>query len=492
MTRLRVLRFLAEMVNQMGLDLSLKIAMTGLRAVQKGLDTVSSNIANVDTQGYTRKVQTQQSLLAEGKGYGVKTGNIEREVDTALQRAALTEESKVSNLDVKEQYLQQIEMLHGDPDAESSLGNQLAQLSDSFTKLMDSPNSTPLQTQVLSIADNLTRTLNSLSAGVTNVRSNVQSAIHNSLDDLNAQMKTIDDMNRQIKIATSLNRTEPDLEDKRDEAVRVMSQYLDINVARHGDGTIAVLDARGQPLLENGYQPLSAAPSVIGPETSYPGGISAIRQGDPVTGKDITPQLTGGKLGALLELRDRTLPQIQAQFDDLSTTLASQFESAGLTLFTDDTGAVPAPIAPATAVVGFSARIQVSSIVKSEPNRLKDGDTPPSDTTGDSTLLRTIVDDVLGSPHGFNSPPLPGSSELGKFAAEMVSYQTSLRATASAQKESASSVLANLTTKLSDQSGVNVDEEISLLIQLQRSYSSTAQVVSMNNQMFSDLISVLR
>ena len=53
--RVRMRWSLRSMVDQMGLDLSLRTAMSGLRTVQKGLDTVSSNIANADTPGYTRK-----------------------------------------------------------------------------------------------------------------------------------------------------------------------------------------------------------------------------------------------------------------------------------------------------------------------------------------------------------------------------------------------------------------------------------------------------
>lgn len=86
------------MVDEMGLDLSLRTAMSGLRTVQKGLDTVSSNIANADTPGYTRKVLTQSTVVMDGKSLGVQTGNIEREVDTALQRETLTQESRVSRL----------------------------------------------------------------------------------------------------------------------------------------------------------------------------------------------------------------------------------------------------------------------------------------------------------------------------------------------------------------------------------------------------------
>ena len=62
-----------------------------------------------------------------------------------------------------DQYLGQIEMLHGDPDQETSLGNVVNQMRDGFAKLMDTPNSIPLQNEVVSLADNLARTLNRLS-----------------------------------------------------------------------------------------------------------------------------------------------------------------------------------------------------------------------------------------------------------------------------------------------------------------------------------------
>ena len=61
-----------------------------------------------------------------------------------------------------DQYLGQIEMLHGDPEQETSLGNVVNQMRDGFAKLMDTPNSIPLQNEVVSLADNLARTLNRL------------------------------------------------------------------------------------------------------------------------------------------------------------------------------------------------------------------------------------------------------------------------------------------------------------------------------------------
>ena len=87
---------------------------------------------------------------------------------------------------------------------------------------------------------------------------------------------------------------------------------------------------------------------------------------------------------------------------------------------------------------------------------------------------------------------LPASTDFASFATELVSYQVNQSANATAQLQSATSLRDQLKTKLSDQSGVNLDTEVSLLIQLQRSYSSSAQVVSTNRQMFNDLISIVR
>jgi flagellar hook-associated protein 1 FlgK len=201
-------------------------------------------------------------------------------------------------------------------------------------------------------------------------------------------------------------------------------------------------------------------------------------------------------------LRDQSLPQFQAQLDEFSQTLSETFSNAGLTLFTDINGAVPAN-APATASIGYANQIQVSQLVQNDPTRLRDGDIAmPGTGAANSTLLRTIVDSVLGSNQTFQtaglgpnsnlSTTLPASTDFVTFASDLVSYQVNQRANATSQLESATSLRDQLKTRLSDQSGVNLDTEVSLLIQLQRSYSSSAQVVSTNRQMFNDLISIVR
>ncbi|QQP88848.1 flagellar hook-associated protein FlgK [Skermanella sp. TT6] len=495
------------MVDQMGLDVSLRTAMSGLRTVQQGLDVVSRNIANADTPGYTRKIQTQYTQVIQGQSVGVQTGNVEREVDTALQNEVRKQGSRVANLTVQERYLSQVETLHGDPGSESSLGNVLNRMKDGFTRLMDTPNSVPLQNEVVSLADTVARTLNRVADGINDIRTQVQVDIENALTDLNNQFQRVDDLNRQIRSLTATGQSQPDLEDQRDEALRKISEQIEVNVMRRGDGTVSVLDRFGQPYLEAGYQPLSISQVSINPQAAYPGAIDPIRLGDPATGTDVTGRLSqGGSLGGLLQLRDQTLPRFQAQLDEFAQTMGESFESAGLLLFTDSTGVVPVddPLAsPPTSSVGFANQIRVAQAVIDTPSLLRDGSPiVPGTAPANSNLLRTIVDGVLGGNRTFQTTGLgpnadlgtvlPGSATLASFAAELVSHQTNLRASTTAQLEPATTLRDHLRTKLSDQSGVNLDQEVSLLIQLQRSYSSSAQVVSTNRQLFNDLISILR
>ena len=116
------------------------------------------------------------------------------------------------------------------------------QMRDGFAKLMDLPSSIPLQNEVVSLADNLARTTNRLAEGINTIRTNVQGEIESAIDDINTQFQTIDDLNRSIRNSTALGQKEPDLEDKRDEAVRLIAEQIDINVMKRSDGSIAILD----------------------------------------------------------------------------------------------------------------------------------------------------------------------------------------------------------------------------------------------------------
>jgi flagellar hook-associated protein 1 FlgK len=120
---------------------ALNTAITGLRAAQQQLSTISNNVTNATTEGYNRQIVPQQTqvLRESGLTVGVLTQQAIRQVDMNLQRDLWTQISASSMQDVQVEYLQQIQNFNGPPDSGFSIAAQIADLRDSFSALSDLP-----------------------------------------------------------------------------------------------------------------------------------------------------------------------------------------------------------------------------------------------------------------------------------------------------------------------------------------------------------------
>lgn len=495
----------------MSLDASLRYALSGLFVTQRGLDVVSRNIANADTQGYTRKTLTQYNDVLNGTGVGVRLGNLEREMDLALQREVLSREGDVARGRVLESYLLKIDAIQGKPDSEQSLGSLMTKLQDKFVRLLDQPDQATLQNDVIEGADTLARMMNDVSRTLTGLRNQSQAEIVDLMGQLNTHLQKVDDLNRQLSQRLLVGQTAPDLEDQRDQALQEISKLVDITYFRTGDGSIRINAANGQPLLDSSFQPLSTDPAQLTPNSYYEAGNPASPIGPILLGgtTDMTPFLKGGRLGGLLELRDEILPRMQAEMDELAVTTAKRFEGAGLTLFTDGGGGVPNGWVPPPAAldyVGFSAEIRVSAAVRASPEILRDGDAgQPAGASYPEyrDQIQAVVDEVFGKPASAAlefartdlgpgprslSTRLPASVSLATYSAELVTAVGVLSSDTTDSRVAAQSVRDQFQQLLTNETGVNVDQEIGMLIQLQRAYSSSARIVTTNQEMFQELM----
>ena len=118
---------------------SLDTALSGLRISQQQIDVISNNVANVGTDGYTRKILPQSTQVVDGQSIGVLPGIITRSVDLRLERDLWTQISAVSNFDVRASYLGRIDQFHGDPAANVSVAGEVGKLQDTFAALSNAP-----------------------------------------------------------------------------------------------------------------------------------------------------------------------------------------------------------------------------------------------------------------------------------------------------------------------------------------------------------------
>ena len=231
---------------------------------------------------------------------------------------------------------------------------------------------------------------------------------------------------------------------------------------------------------------------------------------------DVTAQLTGGRIGADLTLRDATLPTFQAELDEFAQNLASRFDAQGLTLFTDPQGFVPAQSAtPPTppmqdGYVGFAGTIQVNADVTVTPSLVRNGTPPVSNPpAGYTGIIANVLNYAFGADQSpgvaqpaFNTSGLGPSgtldarfaapATLGDFATTMLASQAQTSSTIADQAMVEQGVQSTLSGQLSDGSAVNMDAEMSKMIQLQNSYAVSARVISTIQAMWTQLMGAVQ
>ena len=399
---------------------ALNTAITGLRAAQQQLSVISGNVSNATSPGYNRQIlpQSAQVLGSTGDVIGVRTTTVIRNVDMDLQRDLWTQVSATSAYDVKVQYLNKIQDFHGPPDGGFSIAAELSELKDSFAALADAPDDLVNLQGTLNQAHIVADKFNDYEDYLTLLRNDAQSDIESTINTVNGLLEEITNINIQIKGADNFGRSVAALSDQRDAAIKELSEYMDISFFERSDGVLVVQTSDGLQLADDQQFILETSSPPLSPQQFYPDSIDGIFVTcvDMATHAsariDITERNIGGKIGALVELRDSIIPQYQAQLDELAYQMASRFEDQGLILFTDQSGNVPVGTAPdpfavdafgqpapvPVDYVGFSGVIQVYHQIDLDPTLLQQG-TYTSDEaipTGDGELIRRILEFTFG------------------------------------------------------------------------------------------------
>ncbi len=382
----------------MSTTLSLDSALSGLKAAQRTLDTISNNIANAQTPGYTRKILPQETLVVGGVGMGVQLGAIMRSVDMSLLRDVMKQASLSAGASVTTSYLDRIQDFHGSTEAERSLSAKIGKLADAFSTLSTSPDNTVALSAALTSAQQVAEGFNDFSELINQMRNDAEDQISDGVAKVNTQLTAIANLNLQIQTLTAQGKSTADLEDKRDIAVRTISQYIQVSTYKAENNQLVVMTKQGQVLADNSAHPLFFSNGNLGPASYYPGGGASGLHVGSATGTEVPQGQIGGELGALFTLRDDTLATYQAQADELAQKLAERFDAQGLRLFTDENGNVPASVPDPGLVgyVGFAGQIRVNQDVMDDPTLIRSGTYGQVVPAGSNEIIRKISEFAFG------------------------------------------------------------------------------------------------
>ncbi len=306
----------------MSLNLALTSAISGLQTAQAGLDIISNNIANVQTEGYTRKQFQPQSVVLAGYGAGVTIGDVINRVDQNLLRDLRGQKSTMGLMATQNSYYRRVQDTFGTTMSNSSVSNQINKMQQEFTTLTASPETVSQQLAAIQAGVSVARNMADMSRTVQTLRMNADLEIEQAVQTMNSHLNTIAFLNDQISFNSATSRQTEDLEDKRDLALSKLAELVDVRYFKNANGSITVFTSDGTTLVDS--QPVNmshVALTQVGPATSYAGGdFNGIFAGV----RDITASIRSGKIKALVDMRDNTLPDMQAQIDELARAMKDQ------------------------------------------------------------------------------------------------------------------------------------------------------------------------
>ena len=216
----------------------LNIAYTGLLASNAAMNTTSNNIANVQTEGYSRQQVTQQASNALRvfqtygcAGAGVETLAIERVRDEFYDGRFWDNNAQLGEYDMKQYYMQQLETYFDDDGKSTGFKTIFDQLMvTGMQALLKDPNSATAKSQFVGYAGALTEYFNGMAGNLEKVQKDINQEIKLKVDEINSIAGEIATLNKQITTIELTGTKANELRDRRTLLVDELSKIVDVDV----------------------------------------------------------------------------------------------------------------------------------------------------------------------------------------------------------------------------------------------------------------------
>jgi len=490
----------------MTLTVALNSARSSLMAAGTQASVVSRNIAGATQDGYSRK----NVLVATLPGNGVYVAGIQRASSAGLFYNVLKASSTSAKQDALYNGLQKIAASTiDDPQLDQSPAAQIAKLKSALQQYATAPDNTTLAQAAVNAAKGVASSLNNATKTVQSVRSDADADMVTSVRTINELLAQFETVNTSIVKGTVAGSDITDYLDLRDNILSKLSQEVGITVATRANNDTVIYTDSGVTLFE------TKARSVIFDQTNaYTAGTTGNAvyiDGVPVTGASAVMPLHTGKLAGLATLRDDAAVTYQNQLDEIARGLIETFAESGQSgaSLPDVPGLFTyrgAPAIPPSGLIsaGLAGTIvvdpSVDQSVGGNPNLLRDGGISGNpayvyNTTGSAGFfdrLQQLADGLAASrafdPAAMGKP----NANLIDFAGSSTSWLESQRKSANDEATYSQTLLERSAEAMSNVSGVNMDEEMSFMLQVERTFSASSKVIATVDEMLKDLLAAVR
>src|ERR687893_621349 len=175
----------------MSLTSALNAAVSGLRTTQAGMDVVASNVANAQTIGYSRRTLAPVQAITGDRTTGVRTGEIERILDTIVQKQLRLETSGAAYTSTMARFAAELDHLFGEPGTVGALDTSLNDFTEALQGLAADPAAFQARSGALNAGGILAGHIASIADRVQILRSEAEGRIATAVDRANKLLKGI-------------------------------------------------------------------------------------------------------------------------------------------------------------------------------------------------------------------------------------------------------------------------------------------------------------
>ncbi|MDT5036153.1 MAG: flagellar hook-associated protein 1 [Micromonosporaceae bacterium] len=442
-------------------------ALTSLYAQRRGIDVAGQNIANANTEGYTRQRVNLQAVggappsmytNSHGPGQGVTVTGVTRIQDAFLETRGRLEHAQSAYLSDQDSVYARVQEAFGEP-SDNGLQSQLSDLSAAWHDLANQPGDSAARTQVLARATNLTDSLHDSRSAMAYLFGTTREQLDAYATDINTSAAQVAALNQSIVSANLAGAPTNELADQRDTVVMHLSQLTGATGALRDNGSIDVLLSGGGLVNGSSSRRVSAAGATrLEDVTADPVGLQWADTRSPVS-------VDSGQVASMLKTVNSTLPGFVGQLDQVAAALANAVNDQHTSGY-DRNGDAGVPLFVTTGGSAFTAANITVGIT--DPDLI--------------AAAATTAGGAGGTLNGDNADALAG---LGTAvdSADTVYRQVVVSLGVAAQAADRrvgiqSSLTDDVDAARQAQSGVNLDEEMTNLMSFQRAYQAASRVIN--------------
>lgn len=444
------------------------IANRSLAVYRRAMDITSHNIANTNNPNFSRQrivFASDFTDLSSGIvwGNGVKIGDVLRYRDNFIESQSRIINAKYNDNRRQSELIESVEKIFSEP-SDLGLGNMISKFFNSFSELAASPTSNPLRTSVLNAATNLSSKINILNKSLNDIKENIKLEFNDKVKLVNKLLVQINQVNKDIKSNQVKKIATNDLLDHRDSLLSELSKLANINITTASDNTVSIsiggsfaVDSyhltEFEMVDDNGYLSMKMK-----------GGTNSVI-------------LTDGEMNALSSVYSSKVTSYQQKLDKIVSTIVNEVNKIHNTGYSKTT--------PTQTGLNFFEEykdgvLRINQLLLKNPNLISIS----SDGTLGNGDLALKISEIIDK-------KLIDNSTIMEYYTTLINEIGNDGLLNKNLSEANQLVLEQLEQQKQVNSGVSLDEEMTNVLQFQRSYEASAKLIKVSDELLKTILELV-